>query len=147
MSAAARQAAGALPRIAAAFAAAPRRAPTRAVARPLDSTVHVRSTMNNVHVTISNVEGGTVSRASGGMLGFKHRKRAKPAAARAVATRAAEAAVAAGHRAAAVHFRGPSRARGQVLFGMRAAGLAVVAIRDVTPVPTNGCRPKAARRL
>jgi small subunit ribosomal protein S11 len=136
----------AVPRISAAFAGTAARV-ANAVVAAADSTVHVRMTMNNIHVTVSNMEGGTVTRASGGMLGFKHRTRSTPEAAKVIAEQAAQKAVAAGHKLSHVHFRGPSRARGQILLGVVSGGLRVSTVRDVTPLPTNGVRPRAARRL
>lgn len=133
-----------LPRISQVFAGSARAA-TRVAAA--DSTVHVRMTMNNIHVTVSNVEGATVSRSSGGILGFKHRARADPDSAQEIAERASQKAVEAGHKRAHVHFRGPSRARGQILLGIVSGGLQVADVKDVTPIPTNGCRPRHARRL
>lgn len=137
-----------VPRITQALAGPVSRAARGApVVRVADSTVHVQMTMNNIHITVSDVEGATVSRATGGMLGFKHRTRAEPDAAKVIAEQAASKAVQHGHQVAHVHFRGPSKARGQILLGVVSGGLQVADVRDVTPIPTNGCRPKHARRL
>jgi small subunit ribosomal protein S11 len=103
--------------------------------------------MNNIVVSVSTLDGNVVSRCSGGVLGLRHRARASPAAGTDIARAAAQKAFERGFRVAHVHLKGPSRARGQVLRGLQAGGLKVADIRDVTPVPTNGCRPKAARRL
>jgi small subunit ribosomal protein S11 len=129
--------------------AAARAAPalSRASAPAADAVGLVSSTSNNVFVTVSDLAGRVVSRATGGMLGYKHRARASPQAGSEVAAQAAAKAVAAGHRAAHLRLQGPSRGRGQVLRGIVKAGLALVDIRDVTPVPTPGTRPPAARRL
>lgn len=112
-----------------------------------DSVVHIKCTMNNIQITISNLEGQIISRSSGGVVGEKHRQRASPVAAKLVAEQAANKAVAAGYKVAHVEVKGPSRGRGILLRGLQTAGLRITDIRDVTPVPTNGCRPKAARRL
>ena len=112
-----------------------------------DSKVHVRMTMNNIHITVSNIEGSPISKSTGGMAGFKHRARASPAAAQRIAQNAASGAVSAGYKNSHVLFRGPSAARGQVLLGLASGGLTIYDIKDVTPLPTNGCRPKHARRL
>jgi small subunit ribosomal protein S11 len=112
-----------------------------------DSVVHVNVTMNNIVVSVATLDGNVVSRCSGGVLGLRHRQRASPAAGTDIARAAAQKAFERGFRVSRVHLKGPSRARGQVLRGLQAGGLRVADIRDVTPVPTNGCRPKAARRL
>ncbi len=112
-----------------------------------DSIIHVSSTMNNVHVTVSDLEGAVVSRSSGGMTARKHRARATPQAAAAATNQAVAKAVAKGHRASHLQFKGPSRGRGQVLQEVIKAGIRVLDIRDVTPTPTKGCRPPHARRL
>lgn len=142
-------AAAAATRLTQAFAGTTRMAAQQAAraAAVADSVVHVSCTMNNVHVTVSDLEGQVVARASGGMLGHKHRARATPQAASEVAQQAAAKAVAAGHQAAHVQLKGPSRGRGQILRGIMGAGMRVLDIRDVTPIPTNGCRPPHARRL
>jgi len=118
-----------------------------AVQRTADSTITVTATMNNVHVVVSNVDGQIVSKCSGGMCGHKHRQRSSPAAAVDVGEKAAKKAYDAGHRVAHLHVKGPSRGRGSVLRGLANGGLKICDIRDITPQPTNGCRPKAARRL
>ena len=112
-----------------------------------DSVVHVNVTMNNIVVSVSTLDGNVVSRCSGGVLGLRHRQRASPAAGTDIARSAAQKAFERGFRVSRVHLKGPARARGQVLRGLQAGGLRVADIRDVTPMPTNGCRPKAARRL
>jgi small subunit ribosomal protein S11 len=112
-----------------------------------DSIIVVKCTMNNIHVVISNIEGEVVSKCSGGVLGLKHRARASPLAGLEIAKKAASTAVSKGYALSHVEMKGPSRGRGQVLQGIAAAGLRVFDIRDVTPVPTNGCRPPSVRRL
>ena len=112
-----------------------------------DSVILVSSTQNNVHVTVSDLEGRVVTRATGGMMGHKHRARASPQAASEVAQRAGKAAVDKGFAVAHLHLKGPSRSRGLVLRGLLNAGVKITTIRDVTPVPTPGTRPPAARRL
>ncbi len=118
----------------------------RAASAP-DSIILVSSATNNVHVTVSDLQGNVVARSSGGMVGFKHRARATPIASSKCAQQAAQKAVALGHLVAHLQLRGPSKGRGQVLRGIMSTGLRVCDIRDTTPVPTPGCRPKAARRL
>jgi len=118
-----------------------------AAQRTADSTITVTSTMNNVHVVVSNVDGQVVSKCSGGMCGHKHRQRASAEAAVEVGEKAAKKAFDAGHRISHLHVKGPSRGRGGVLRGLASGGLKICDIRDITPQPTNGCRPKSARRL
>jgi small subunit ribosomal protein S11 len=118
-----------------------------AVSRAADSVVTVNCTMNNIHVAVSNIEGQVVSRCSGGMLGYKHRQRASGIAAREIGQQAAKKAFDAGFRMSHVELKGPSKGRAQVLRGIQLGGLNVNDIRDVTPIPTNGCRPKHMRRL
>jgi small subunit ribosomal protein S11 len=115
--------------------------------RTADSTITVTSTMNNVHVVVSNVDGQVVSKFSGGMVGQKHRQRAGPVAAEAAGLQASKKAYEAGHRVSHLHLKGPSRSRGMVMRGISGGGLRICDIRDITPQPTNGCRPKATRRL
>lgn len=103
--------------------------------------------MNNIHACVSNLDGNVVSASSGGLLGFKHRERASADAAKGIGEAIAKRAFEAGYRLAHVRLRGPSRGRSSMLRGLLAGGLRVADIRDVTPMPTNGCRPRAARRL
>lgn len=121
--------------------------PALSAARTADSVVNVSCTMNNIHVAVSNIEGQVVSRCSGGMLGYKHRQRASAIAAREIGQAAAKKAFEAGYRVSHVQLKGPSKGRSQVLRGIQLGGLNVYDIRDVTPIPTNGCRPKHMRRL
>ena len=112
-----------------------------------DSVVHVSCTINNILVSVSTLDGNVISRCSGGMLGLRHRQRASGSAATDIARQACQKAVEAGFKVAHVHLKGPSRSRGQALRGIQGGGMRIADIRDVTPTPTNGCRPKAARRL
>jgi small subunit ribosomal protein S11 len=124
------------------------RAPKSAAVVPqADSFIRVVSTGNNVHVAVSDIEGGVISRSSGGMVGFKHRNRASPQAMQAAAREAAKRAVAEGYRRAHLELRGPSSGRGELLQGILQSSMMVVDIRDTTPVPTPGVRQKKARRL
>ena len=112
-----------------------------------DSVVHVTCTMNNIHACISNLDGQVISKASGGLLGFKHRERASADAAKSIGETISKKAVEAGYRLAHVKVSGPSRGRSSMLRGLVTGGLRIADIRDVTPMPTNGCRPPAMRRL
>lgn len=112
-----------------------------------DAVVTVTCTLNNMHVTVSNLEGQIVAKSSGGLVGFKHRERAGRDAGTAAGEMVAKKAFEAGYRVAHVHVKGPSRGRGSVLRGIQVGGLRVFDIRDMTPMPTNGCRPPHKRRL
>ena len=129
------------------FARTASRAPARSALPLADSYVRVLCTGNNVHVAVSDIEGGLISRSSGGMAGFKARTRASPEAMKAAAGEAARRAVERGYRRAHLELKGPSSGRGELLQGIMGANLAVVDIRDTTAVPTPGVRQKKARRL
>ena len=132
------------------FSAALKPVEAAAVQRNADSTVTVTCTLNNIHVVVSNIDGQIVSKVSGGMVGEprnKHRMRSSSIAAAQIGKAAARKAAEAGHRMCHVHVKGPSRGRGQVLRGITMGGLRIVDRRDVTPLPTNGCRPRHSRRL
>ena len=113
----------------------------------VDNVVHVNCTMNNIVVSVSTLDGEVISRCSGGMIGLKHRARASASAATDIARSAAQKAVEKGFKVTEVRLKGPSRSRGQILRGIQGAGMKISEIRDMTPMPTNGCRPPAARRL
>ena len=127
--------------------AAAARAPARSALPLADSYIRVTSTGNNVFVAISDIEGGLISRSSGGMVGFKARNRASAQAMQAAASEAAKKAVAAGYRRAHLELKGPSAGRGELLSGILETDMTVVDIRDTTAVPTPGVRQKKARRL
>lgn len=116
-------------------------------ARQPDSVVLVNATMNNIHVCVSNLEGQVVSKCSGGVLGYKHRQRAGALAAREIAESVSKKATDLGFKIAHVHLKGPSKGRSQILRGIQMGGLKIADIQDVTPQPTNGCRPPHMRRL
>ena len=114
---------------------------------PADSVVRVQSSRNNMHISVSDLEGRVISRSSGGMVGRKHRERATPEAAQAAAEQAVAKAVAKGFKMSHLEMKGSSSGRGQILRGILLAGLNIKSVRDTTPVPTPGVRPPAARRL
>ena len=103
--------------------------------------------MNNIHVCVSTIEGAVVTKLSGGNLGYKHRARSTPVAAVELGTAVAKKAVDAGHTLAHLRFKGPSAGRTGVMRGLLAGGIQVLDIKDITRMPTNGCRPKHQRRL
>ncbi|MBM7555061.1 30S ribosomal protein S11 [Thalassobacillus pellis] len=108
---------------------------------------HIRSTFNNTIVTITDVQGNAVSWSSAGSLGFKGSRKSTPFAAQMASEAAAKAAQEHGMKTLEVTVKGPGAGREAAIRALQAAGLEVTAIRDVTPVPHNGCRPPKRRRV
>ena len=108
---------------------------------------HIRSTFNNTLVTISDTAGNTVSWASAGEMGFKGSRKSTPYAAQTAAEHAAKIAVDQGMKTVEVYVRGPGAGREAAIRALATAGLEVTLIRDVTPIPHNGCRPPKRRRV
>ena len=108
---------------------------------------HIQSTFNNTIVTITDVAGNALSWASAGGLGFRGSKKSTPYAAQTAAETAAKAAMEHGLRSVDVYVKGPGQGREAAIRALQAAGLEVLSIRDVTPVPHNGCRPPKRRRV
>ena len=108
---------------------------------------HVQATFNNTIITISDTAGNVVSSCSAGEKGFKGSRKSTPFAAQVCAQQAAEIAVQNGMRSCEVNLKGPGSGRESALRAIQAAGINVTAIRDVTPIPHNGCRPKKRRRV
>jgi len=108
---------------------------------------HVRSTFNNTLITITDLKGNTISSCSSGARGFKGSRKSTPFAAQIAGEQAARAAQDHGMRAVAVFVKGPGAGRESALRAMQSAGLRVTLIRDVTPIPHNGCRPPKRRRV
>jgi small subunit ribosomal protein S11 len=108
---------------------------------------HIRSTFNNTIVTITDPEGNTVSWASSGTQGFKGSRKSTPFASQLAAEDAAKKAMEHGMRTVEVYIKGPGSGREAALRSLQAAGLNVTLIRDVTPIPHNGCRPPKRRRV
>lgn len=108
---------------------------------------HVHATFNNTIVTITDAVGNVVSWSSSGCHGFKGSRKSTPFAAQVAASTAAKIAVENGMRSTAVFLRGPGAGRESALRALQASGLSVTIIRDVTPVPHNGCRPPKRRRV
>lgn len=109
--------------------------------------VHIRATFNNTIVTITDPSGGVISWSSSGCNGFKGSRKSTPFAAQMTAAKAAEAAVEAGMRTSSVLLRGPGSGRESALRAIQAAGISITSIKDLTPIPHNGCRPKKRRRV
>ena len=108
---------------------------------------HIRSTFNNTIVTISDTKGNALSWASAGGLGFRGSKKSTPYAAQMAAETAAKAAVVHGLKSVEVMVKGPGAGREAAIRALEACGIQVTSIKDVTPVPHNGCRPPKRRRV
>lgn len=108
---------------------------------------HIRSTFNNTIVTVTDVNGNALSWASAGGLGFRGSRKSTPFAAQMAAEQAAKAAMEHGLRAVEVFVKGPGSGREAAIRALQAAGLEVTSIKDVTPIPHNGCRPPKRRRV
>ncbi|MGI6149717.1 MAG: 30S ribosomal protein S11 [Firmicutes bacterium] len=108
---------------------------------------HIRSTFNNTIVTISDPQGNVVSWASAGHMGFKGSRKGTPFAAGMAAEQAARAAMEHGMREVSVYVKGPGAGREAAIRSLQAAGMEVTTIKDVTPIPYNGCRPPKRRRV
>ena len=108
---------------------------------------HIRSTFNNTLVTITDLAGNAVSWASAGGLGFRGSKKSTPFAAQMAAETAAKAAMEHGLKTVEVFVKGPGSGREAAIRALQTAGLEVTMIKDVTPIPHNGCRPPKRRRV
>ncbi len=108
---------------------------------------HIRSTFNNTIVTITDTKGNALSWASAGGLGFRGSRKSTPFAAQMAAEVAAKAAMEHGLKQIEVYVKGPGSGREAAIRSLQAAGLEVNLIKDVTPVPHNGCRPPKRRRV
>ena len=108
---------------------------------------HIQSTFNNTIITITDVGGNAVSWASAGQQGFKGSRKSTPYAAQMAAEEAAKKAQEHGVRTLGVYVKGPGGGRESALRALQAAGMRITMIRDVTPIPHNGCRPPKRRRV
>jgi small subunit ribosomal protein S11 len=108
---------------------------------------HIRSTFNNTIVTITDMQGNALSWSSAGALGFRGSRKSTPFAAQMAAETAAKTSMEHGIKTLEVTVKGPGAGREAAIRSLQAAGLEVTAIRDVTPVPHNGCRPPKRRRV
>lgn len=109
--------------------------------------VHIRSTFNNTIITITDLQGSTISWASAGIVGFKGAKKGTPFAAQTAAESAAKKALDQGMKEIEVMITGPGSGRETAIRALQIIGLAIVLIKDITPVPHNGCRPPKKRRI
>ena len=108
---------------------------------------HVNSTFNNTMITISDVQGNTIAWSSAGALGFKGSRKSTPFAAQMAAEDAGKKAAEQCLNSIDVEVRGPGSGRESALRALQAVGFSVTSIRDVTPIPHNGCRPRKRRRV
>ena len=108
---------------------------------------HIQSTFNNTIVTITDVQGNAISWASAGGLGFRGSRKSTPFAAQSAAETAAKAAMEHGMKSVEVFVKGPGSGRESAIRALQSTGLEVNMIKDVTPIPHNGCRPPKRRRI
>lgn len=108
---------------------------------------HVKATFNNTIITLTDNFGNVISWASAGMVGFKGSRKSTPFAATQAAQKATEEALAIGLKTVQVRVKGPGSGREAAIRSLRAAGLEVTSILDITPIPHNGCRPPKRRRV
>ncbi len=108
---------------------------------------HISSTFNNTMVTLTDLQGNVISWASAGQLGFRGSRKSTPFAAQQAAEEAAKKAMEHGLRSVEVYVKGPGSGREAAIRSLQATGLEVNMIKDVTPIPHNGCRPPKRRRV
>lgn len=113
----------------------------------VEGIAHIRATFNNTKITITDMKGNVVSWNSAGSAGFKGSRKGTPFAAQVAAERAARVAIDMGMRNVMVLVKGPGAGRESAVRALGAAGFQVTTIRDVTPIPHNGCRPPKKRRV
>jgi small subunit ribosomal protein S11 len=125
-----------------------RRKGARKVKRTLSSgQVHIFATFNNTIITITDTQGNTVAWGSAGSVGFKGSRKSTPFAARLAAEQAVKAAMAMGIQEVDLIIKGPGPGRESAIRAVQSQGLKVTSIKDITPVPHNGCRPPKKRRV
>jgi small subunit ribosomal protein S11 len=130
------------------MAARPRRRTKRREKKNIErGQAHIRSTFNNTMITLTDMHGNAISWASSGKLGFKGSKKSTPFAAQMAAESAAKDAMEHGLKSVEVYVKGPGSGREAAIRALQAAGLEVNLIKDLTPVPHNGCRPPKRRRV
>ena len=109
--------------------------------------VHIRSSFNNTMITVTDMQGNALSWASSGEMGFRGSRKSTPFAAQTAAETAAKAAMEHGLKSVEVFVKGPGAGREAAIRALQAVGLEVTLIKDVTPIPHNGCRPPKRRRV
>jgi len=126
----------------------PKKGPKRRIKKNVKSGIaHITSTFNNTVVTLTDVSGNVISWSSAGVKGFKGSRKSTPFAAQLAAEDAARKAMEHGMRNVAVYVKGPGAGRESALRALQAVGFTITLIRDVTPIPHNGCRPPKRRRV
>nr|YP_010986131.1 ribosomal protein S11 [Polyopes affinis]WOL37049.1 ribosomal protein S11 [Polyopes affinis] len=113
----------------------------------INGITHIKSTFNNTIITITDLKGETISWSSSGSSGFKGAKKGTPFAAQTTAEKAAKHALDQGMKQTEVMVNGPGAGRETAIRALQAAGITVTLIKDITPVPHNGCRPPKKRRV
>lgn len=108
---------------------------------------HIKATFNNVIITLTDVYGNTISWSSSGKMGFKGSKKNTPFAAQVSAEEVAKSAYDQGLRKVDVFIKGPGAGREAAIRSLQTAGLEIISIKDITPIPHNGCRPPKRRRV
>uniref|UniRef100_A0A7C4YGL9 Small ribosomal subunit protein uS11 n=1 Tax=candidate division WOR-3 bacterium TaxID=2052148 RepID=A0A7C4YGL9_UNCW3 len=112
-----------------------------------EGIVHIHSSFNNTIVTVTDKNGNTIAQASAGTVGFKGTKKSTPFAASLATEKAVKAAMALGLKSVEVWVKGPGAGRDAAIRSVQGTGIKITLIKDVTPIPHNGCRPKKQRRV
>jgi small subunit ribosomal protein S11 len=113
----------------------------------VNGIAHVNASFNNTIITIADAQGNTIAWSSSGLMGFKGSRKSTPYAAQMAAEDAGKKAIEHGVRSLEVEVKGPGSGRESALRALQAVGFSVTSIRDVTPIPHNGCRPRKRRRV
>jgi len=127
--------------------ASPRRGAKKVKRNIPEGIAHIQATFNNTIITITDKQGNAISWSSAGANGFKGSRKGTPFAAQVAAENAAKKAIEHGVRSLEVHVKGPGSGREAALRALQLAGIQVTVIKDVTPLPHNGCRPPKRRRV
>jgi len=129
------------------MAQAPQRLRRRERKNITAGVAHVNASFNNTMITITDAQGNTISWSSAGAMGFKGSRKSTPYAAQVAAEDAGKKAMEHGMKNLEIEVRGPGSGRESALRALQAAGFTIITIRDVTPIPHNGCRPRKRRRV
>ncbi len=129
------------------MAETPKAPKKRKSACPPEGLAHIKATFNNVLITLTDLSGNTISWASSGKMGFKGSRKNTPYAAQVASTNAGKKAYDLGLRRVEVYVKGPGSGRESAIRGLSTSGLEISTIRDITPIPHNGCRPPKRRRV
>ncbi len=113
----------------------------------VNATAHVNASFNNTIITIADAQGNTIAWSSSGLMGFKGSRKSTPYAAQMAAEDVGKKAMENGVRTLEVEVKGPGAGRESALRALQAVGFSITSIRDVTPIPHNGCRPRKRRRV